>query len=383
MRKARLAVISVAVAALGGTAACGGEAASSTGTPESGIPQEIRLAAVHDLTGPVAFGGVGARDGAAVAIAEINSTGYLGDGVTLTIEENDAAGDIDRAVSEMTRVMNDPDVAAIIGPVAGQQAAAIAPVVEREKVPTVFTQAGADGVVIGDYTFRITPTMASFYHIAADYMAEEGLDDTVVVYNASYPTSTLLEESFRASAAENGIEIVETIAVQESTQDFTAQAGAVARLNPSAVNVLLAAPQTVTFVAQLRQAGYEGRLVGMSGHSGGNLVEAGEDAVGMVYPVSFSPAQEDAGAKTFVELFEAEHGRTPDLYAAEGYDAVWWIAHAIKEMGSADRQAIQEGLQRVAEKGFSGAMGDLTFDGNDSSVKGTMVIWDGENERLI
>lgn len=75
MRKARLAVISVAVAALGGTAACGGEAASSTGTPESGIPQEIRLAAVHDLTGPVAFGGVGARDGAAVAIAEINSTG--------------------------------------------------------------------------------------------------------------------------------------------------------------------------------------------------------------------------------------------------------------------------------------------------------------------
>ncbi|MFH5821845.1 ABC transporter substrate-binding protein [Georgenia sp. AZ-5] len=383
----RLAFASlVAGAMLLGTACSSAESDTDEGPASGGggIASEIKLVGVRDTTGPVAYAGLGASKGSALAVDEINDQGFLGEGVTLTLEEVDSANEIERASSEMSKAVADPEVMAILGPAAGQQAATVAPMVEQAKVPTVFTQAGSDGVVIGDYTFRATAPMSTYYHLAAEWLADEGLTNVAVLYNATFPTfAELGEKVFPALAEENGLTLASSDAVQSTTQDFSAQAQAIASRKPDAVVMFLIAPQSVTAMTQLRQAGYEGQFVATSVQAAGNVAEAGENAAGLVYPVDFSVAQTDEGAAAFTEGFTKKFGEAPDPYAAEGYDAVWWIARAIKASGDSSREGIKEGLQQVAGEGFEGAMGALTFEGNDMRVPGVLVRWDGSAEQLV
>ncbi|WP_435741994.1 ABC transporter substrate-binding protein [Nocardioides sp. SYSU DS0663] len=375
----------LATAALFSTAACGGGEAGSTGAEgDGGIADTITVAQVQDQTGPVAYAGLGSSEGAELAIEEINEQGFLGDGVEIELEKYDTAGEIERAASEMNKVLSDNDVSAILGPVSSQQAATVAPLVGRQEVPTVFTQAGAEGVVINDWTFRVTPPMESYYEPVLDYLAEEGAETISVLYNATFPTFALLgEEDVPAMAEERGIEVVQSLPVQMTTQDFAGQTQQIASEAPDALVMLLIAPQSVTALKQLKTAGYDGQVVATSVQAAGNIEAAGDTANGLIYPVPFSVALEGEGPTSFTEAFRAKYDKDPDPYNADGYDAMWWIARAIKASGDSSREGIKEGLEQVASEGFSGAMGELTFEGNDARVPGHLVRWENGEETLV
>lgn len=378
----RKATALVVVAGMLSLTGCG--ATPTSGAAEAGIADEIKMVGVRDLTGPVAYAGVGAARGAELAVQEVNAQEYLGEGKSLVLDEIDSAGAIERAAAEVTRALSDKNVGVILGPVQGQQSAAVAPVVEARKVPIVFTQSASDGVVIGDYTFRATAPMNTFYGHAAEFLANQGLTNVAVLYNSTYPTlAELAETHFPAMAQAEGLNIVESIPVQTTTQDFTSPAQKLAQSNPDAIVVLLLSSQSVTAMTQLRQAGYAGQFVGNTNNAGGNAAQAGQHAVDMVYPVDFSAAQQDPHAKEFVEAYRNEFDELPQTYAAEGYDAVWWIAHAIKASGDSSREGIRDGLELMAREGFTGAMGEITFEGNDMRVPGVLARWDGNQETVI
>lgn len=104
----------------------------------------------------------------------------------------------------------------------------------------------------------------------------------------------------------------------------------------------------------------------------------------MVWVADFHPDVQNEETQKFVELYTAEYGEEPTLYAAEAYDAAWMVARALKEADTIDREAVQKALDAVAEAGFAGAMGDLTFtDDHDLRVTGHTVLWDGTDEVLL
>lgn len=378
-----------ATAVLAGLAmltACGSTGSGAQGASGSagGIASEIKLKGIYDTTGPVAYAGVGASKGAQLAMDEIEEQGFLGEDVSISLEEIDTAGEIERASSEVSRAIADQEVAAIFGPVSGQQAATVAPMVEQAKVPTIFNQAGSEGVVIGDYTFRGTAPMGTYYDIAAEHLAAKGLTDVAVLYNGTYPTfAEIGQETFPELAEKHGLSITSSQAVQSNTQDFTSQAQAIAQAKPDAVVMLLIAPQSVTALTQLSQAGYDGQVMATSVQAAGNVAQAGEHAAGLMYPVDFSAAQDGELATSFIQGFEEKYGEKPDQYAAEGYDSMWWLARGIKASGDSSREGIREGMQQVASEGFEGVMGDLSFESNDMRVPGVLVQWDGAHEAIV
>lgn len=372
------------LASIGLLASCGTSPEASGTDEQQGIADEINLVGVYDMTGPTGYAGSGASRGMQLAIEEIEEQDFLGETVSFKLEEFDAANEIERATSEVNRAISDPEVNAIFGPVTSQQSVAVAPMVEEAGVPTIFTQAGSEGVVIGEYTFRATAPMETFYDIVAEYLAEEGLTEVALLYNATYPTFAQIGETiFPKLAEQEGLNIVSSQAAQSNTQDFTSQAQTIASEDPDAVVMLLIPAQSVTALRQLGEAGYDGQIMAASSQAGGNVAEAGEHAEGLIYPVDFSASQDDERAAAFTQSFTAKFGEAPDLYAAEGYDAMWWLARGIQASGDSSREGIQQGLQQVAQEGFEGVMGDLTFEGNDLRVPGLLVQWDGSEEHVI
>jgi len=147
---------------------------------------------------------------------------------------------------------------------------------------------------------------------------------------------------------------------------------------------LLNGPQNPVLINQLRQDGYQGKILGMTSMGAGNLKTAGQTAAGVVWPTDFTATQPGASTQDFVKAYAAKfNGEVPNNYAAEAYDATWFIARGLKAAGSADRTAVQKGLSTVAKQGFDGAEGTLTFDGTDLRVKGVLAQWNGTGETVV
>lgn len=239
-------------------------------------------------------------------------------------------------------------------------------------------------MVTGDYTFRATAPMETYYTAGDKWLADNGFDRVSLIYNGTLPTyAALVKDVIEPDQRKYGFSIDQTVEVQSTTQDFTSQAQRIAAAAPKAVTMLLTAPQSVTFMKQLRQTGYAGQVLGSTNQSAGMIAPAGAAAEGLVYPVDFSAAMDTPESKAFVDAFTAKYGQAPDPYAAEGFDAMWWIARGIKTSNDSSREGIRDGLAKVAAQGFTGAMGALTFDGNDMRVPGVVVRWRDGKENLL
>lgn len=373
------------------TEAATAEASTEASAEESAadtcvLPSEINLVSITDLTGPAAFAGTSAEAGEQLAAKEITESGYLGEGVTLTIDTKDSAGSPDTAAADFSAAAADSSIPAILGPISSGQAVAVAPLVEKSMVPTVFTQAGSPGVVIGDYTFRMTPPMGSFYPSISSLLTDRGIKTMSIMYNNASPTIIdIAETTLPALGQELGFEVLSSTGVAGDTQDLTAPMKKIADENPDAVALLLIGAQNPTAMTQLRQAGIgeDTLVIGNMGAGGGSLAAAGADGVGMYWPTIFNLAQTEPSTQEFIAKYEAEYGEAPLLYAPERYDSVYLIANAIKAACSTDREAVRAEMGNLVSTGFTGAMGDLTFEGNDLRLPGKIVMWDGEAEVLV
>ena len=70
----------------------------------------------------------------------------------------------------------------------------------------------------------------------------------------------------------------------------------------------------------------------------------------MVWAVDFNYQKARASSQKFVKAYAAEYGEQPLNYAAEAYDAAWFLAKSIKQAGSADRDAIKDAMAVVARR---------------------------------
>ena len=66
------------------------------------------------------------------------------------------------------------------------------------------------------------------------------------------------------------------------------------------------------------------------------------------------------------------NNQTPDVFAAQAYDAVNLLADAIRETGSADPAIIKEKL--AGTKNWQGVSGTITFDQDREPVKSPVCL---------
>jgi branched-chain amino acid transport system substrate-binding protein len=387
----RLALRSmVAAGALITLAACssgssGGSSGAATGGDTSNLPATIKVVSTNPTTGVVAFAGNAANKGYDLAVKEINEQKFLGNS-TIQLEKADTKSTAATAAQVATTAIGDKSVAALFGSVSSNEAVAQSPLAQKAGVPIIYTQAGSDGVVIGDYTYRATPLMREYYPIIKKFIQEKGYKSVGIIYTQATPTlQNIGGQTLPAIAKELGMTVTGSIGVQGTTQDYAAPISQILGGKPDVVSILLVGAQNPTAMKQLRQAGYTGDVLGNSGASAGNLKPAGADGAGMVWPVDFNYQQTAASSKKFVAAYKAANGGEDPLnYAAEAYDAAWFLAKSIKQAGSADRAKIKDARAVVAKEKFDGALGSgLTWVDQDLQVPGVVVRWNGEKEDLL
>ena len=372
---------SSASASSGSGAASSASAGAATG---AGLPADVQIPAIQDLTGDAGYAGLDTQQGQQVAIAQINSTHYLGN-TTLSLKYTDTQSTPQIASEAASSAVNSSAPLAF-GPVSTPVSLAVAPVVQRGGLPTIFTQSSGPGVNVGAYTYTATaayqdlilPTLGA-------YLKAKGVTSLGIMSNTDNPGAIAPAQVLVDFANQNGIKTISIGDLPSTTTDFTAAAAKIAEAKPSAVYMLLFGTENVTAIRQLRADGYTGMIVGTAALGGGTLAPLGSAANGVVYFTDYTAGLPGAVNKTFTALYAKMYGTgsTPSDFAAEGYDAVWFGARALKLADSTNRTKVLAALQSVAATGFQGAVGTVTFKDRIEQGPFLLVMWENGKEMLI
>jgi branched-chain amino acid transport system substrate-binding protein len=122
------------------------------------------------------------------------------------------------------------------------------------------------------------------------------------------------------------------------------------------------------------------RLLGTRGWQSPELLRLGGTAIeGAIFTEPFDPGSSSPTVTDFSRRYHMSHGRTPDVMAAQAYDATRVLLSALPP-GITSRQELEERLRRV--RGYPGASGTITLR-EDGTVQKTPSLRGVRGGRIV
>ena len=352
--------------------ACSSGPATTPSSSAAALPAKIDLQGVLDLTGIAGASGAAQLKGMQVAVDEINKTKFLGK-TKLSLKIQDDASTPGIASNLFSQVVAS-DSPVVFGSGSSAEALAQAPIGQSAGVPTLFSQAAATISTTGDFVFHTSPVQLDFFPLTLQYLKDKKIKTVTGIYDTDNPTVTSLFQLMTTSASKFGYKVLAPQTSVSSQTDISAQITAMVSSGAQAVFVDGLATHNVQIIKQLKAAGFKGLIFGQQGAGGGYLDSLGTLADGVTFANDFNPGSQNGTAPQFVKTYKAKYGAVPLNFSAEGYDSVWFAARGIKEANSVDRNAVRDALVKVGTKGFTGALGDLTYNTDRQELAGGAVL---------
>ncbi|GAA1942217.1 ABC transporter substrate-binding protein [Nocardioides hwasunensis] len=350
-----------------------GAALAGCGSDEQGAGGEgttYRVGAPIVQSGPGAFAGEPVAHGIELAVQEINDSGFLGDGSTIELEVIDTAGDPAKAIAGFKQLEADR-VAGILCCTLGGEAGALAPVLATGDVPAVVTVSILDSLADPPHLFRpfeVPSAAGGTYDEFLDaVLGGSDLERAVMVVNNDNDAMVQDAAVYAAGLERNDVDLRDTVQVATAETSFTSVATQVVADDPDVVVASTIGSSTAGLARALRERGWDGPIVSNVGADSAAAYDASGGAMaGTIFPTPYhaSIARNEMAAD-FAEAYEAAHGSAPDMFAAQGYTAMWLLAAGIRDAGSDDPADVGAALADIAEQ---------------DSVYGTIAYADGQAE---
>jgi branched-chain amino acid transport system substrate-binding protein len=379
--RTRLGAAVIVVAAMGALSACSTSASTSTGsttgntgTTSSGLPSKIQLYSIQDASGPAGAVGVDDENGINLAISQINAEHLLGSS-TLSITYGDDATNPATAASLATAATT-AHYPLVIGPPSSGTAVAVAPILSRASVPTVFTQAGGPGTLLNKYMFRLTPLQTDRIPLAFKWLQAEGVKTIAVLDDSDFPTEVSLAQETAADGPKYGFKVVGTASALAAQSNISAEISKLLSYHPQAIALDVVLTQNATAASELKQGGFTGKIIAEDGAGNGTLSGAGGAANGIVWASDWVPGAPFGSVSTsFTSAYEAKYGTKPSDWAAEAYDATFYAARALKMANSVSPSAVDAALISEGAAGFTGVLGPAKVVDGQEQATPVLVQW--------
>ena len=162
--------------------------------------------------------------------------------------------------------------------------------------------------------------------------------------------------------------IVGEVYTKLGQSDFQAELSTLRAAKPAATFIFQPGGMGINFIKQWKQAGMDSvsKLYTVFAVDGVSLPALKETAVGVVSTQTWSPDLDNAMNKRFVADYKAQFGGYPSFYAAQAYDTMMAIDHAVREAGSADTEAMRMVL---AKGGIPTTRGPLAMNTNQFPIQ--------------
>lgn len=325
----------------------------------------IKIAITGPFSGGSAPMGTSMRDGAKLAIAEINAAGGISIGgkkKKIEVIERDDEGKNERGALIGQELASMDDLSGVIGTVNTGVVLAGDKHLQEKGITKIITPAAGSASMTQWSKAGVKDL--SIFRFAAD----DGIQSAMVVEEAikqKFTKVAILHDSTNYGVSghddlvdqikkqRNILEIVATEKFNIGDKDMTAQLLAAKSKGAQAILIWGIGPELAAVSNGMAKLGMNMPLIGGWTLSMSNYIDnAGKNGNGTLMPQTFIEEAITPKAKGFIEGYHKAYNvtRIPSpVSAAQGYDAVYIFAAAIKQAQSDDTHKIKEALENLGD----------------------------------
>ena len=323
---------------------------------------DIKVGVAEALSGGAAQYGVPIRNGFQLAADEINAKGGInGNKIQLVIE--DEQGKKEEAINVFKKLIYQDKVLMIFGPTLSNSMFAAGPVANASKTVAFGTSNTANGITdIGPYIFRNSVMESDVLPITvATAVKHYHIKKVAVMYGNDDAFTKSGYDVFKKVLADQNIPVTTTETYVKGDVDFKAQLTKIKAGNPDAIICSALAEEAANIMLQARSLGIKAPFIGGNGFNSPKLFEISKQAGDGTFVGSpWSNDNPSSANVNFVNAYKKKYNAEPNQFAAQGYDALYIAAAALKTVKlsgnlEADRQALRDALPKVTINGATGA----------------------------
>ena len=355
-------------------AACGAKEEAPAATPSAPAASApaaegtaFKLGGTGPLTGGAAIYGNAAKNGAQIAVDEINAMG----GIQFELKYEDDTHDAEKAVNAYN-ALKDWGMQISLGSVTSKPAEATSAENYADRIFALTPSASSTATVEGkDNVFQMCFMDPNQGSASAQYISDKAMATKVaVIWKNDDVYSKGIHDTFVAKAAELNIEIVsDTTFADGNDTDFSVQLADAQTKGAELVFLPMYYTPASLIFAQAAGMGYAPKWFGVDGMDGILTMEGFDTALaeGVILLTPFNADSEDDATKAFVAEYQKRFGEIPNQFAADGYDCVYAYKQALEAAGCTPDMTAEELCEKMIEQFTS-----MTFDG----LTGDGMTWD-------
>lgn len=346
----------------------------------------FKLGSTGPITGAAAIYGASTKQGALVAIDEINK---VAGSIKFDLNYQDDENDAEKTVNAYNN-LKDWGMQIFVGATTTTSSIAVSSEANSDNMfmltpsssgtDVIGGQPDADGNVSVQRkknVFQMCFTDPNQGSASAQYIADKKLATKIaVLYNNSDVYSTGVYKKFMAKAKELGLTVVvETSFTDDSATDFSVQLNKAKDAGADFLFMPMYYQPASLVLTQAKTMGYAPQFFGVDGLDGLLTLEGFDTSLaeGVMLLTLFTADATDEKTKTFVKTYKEQYGSVPTQFAADAYDAVYVVKKAIEKSGvTPDMDA-----KTICDK-LIGAItaSDFSYDG----LTGTGMTWSDTGE---
>lgn len=359
--------------------------ACSDGSSNGSSGDTIKIGGIGPLSGEAETYGKSVKNGAELAVKEINEAGGV-NGVKLELMFQDDEADGAKAKSAYEKLMDD-GMQILMGAVTSGASVALNDLVKQDGILQVSPSGSQKEVASeNDNAFRICFTDPLQGTKMADYVKTElKYTKAAIIYNQDDSYSTGIYEAFKAEWEKNGGTVSADTSFSKDAKDFSAQMTKIKSSDAEFLFMPIYAEKAAQIALAADEKGVDIPMVGCDGLDGILSYLKGDQAKyveGLIYLTPFVASDKNEHIQKFVAAYNKDYGTDPDQFAADAYDAVYVIKEAltkadVKSAKDLDNAALVKAMTEIEVDGLTG---NMTFDKNGDPNKDAKVakIVDGQ-----
>jgi len=341
-------------------AGCGSNSSAGTDSADASA-ETFKIGGIGPITGAGAVYGIAVKNGAELAIKEINEAGGI-NGYQIEYNFQDDELDNEKSVNAYN-TLKDWGMNMLVGSVTSGCCVAVAAESKNDNMFQITPSGSSVDCIEGnDNVFQVCFTDPNQGVGAADYIGGNNLASKVaVIYDSSDVYSSGIYAKFKEEAATQNFEIVsEEAFTADNKTDFSVQLAKAQEAGAELVFLPIYYTEASLILKQADSMGYAPKFFGCDGLDGILGVENFDTSLaeGVMLLTPFAADAQDDLTKKFVSAYETAYNDTPNQFAADAYDAVY----AIKAAAEKGDVAPSDGVSGICDK-MKAAMQEITIDG--------------------
>ena len=324
----------------------------------------VKIAEVVELTGPGTTAGTNFKNGADLAIKEINAAGgILGRQIEVTSADTQTNPGIAKGLSQKAI---DDDAFAVFGPVFSGSIMVSMATTEAAGVPNFI---GGEAAAITEkgnpYVFRTSLTQADAMPKVARYLDGRPDINSVAVIFVNNDFGKGGRDAIIEALKSTHVKVVEDISTSTGQVDFSAAVLKAKQSNADAIFAYLNEEESARLLRELKKQGWDKPVIGETTLTGQKVIElAGPAAEGAIAHVGLTVDAPIRGMKKFSEDFQKAYGYVSDHNGIKGYTGIYILKAAIEKAGKFDRELVTKTLHgiHISTKDHPGVLMDVSID---------------------